>query len=463
MRIYLLSALALGLLFPANTQAACCYFSAKNADILQPAQKVFITWDPSEKVETFTVQPKFEGNALDFGMVIPTPTQPKLNEMPRDFFKHLAVYTIMRKREFASSKLLPLIEPQPVFELRLGLVPPPSAPANFAFAGEQKAERKPAIKILEVGTVGSLDYKIIEAGRADDLYKWLKDNKYSYSGDEATLGHYIQKKWLFTVMKIDTAQMKRNKDGTFAGEVTPTRFQFTSEKLVYPLKITQISVREKTEALFYVQAPFKVDLPGDMTYQYTWVPMLQAASGCTPGGLPGKGGDWLEAFKAQTPQLLARAQQLDFRFVSGQRPQPNKNGHIPTTMEWARKLSKSDIGIVAGKAPYCEKVPDPDEGFVLADAKDKERAKAIAKVIRARLAKAQKERPFGYLVREAPADDVKNLQQLAGHLTENWFITKFRKIFARDEMNDDLAIVPARHNGAEDTSEYEEILPTSPP
>src|ERR1043165_4591529 len=84
---WLLPALALGLLMPASAQAACCYFSAKNTDILQPAQKVFITWDPTEKVETFTVQPKFEGNALDFGMVIPTPTQPKLHEMPRDFGK----------------------------------------------------------------------------------------------------------------------------------------------------------------------------------------------------------------------------------------------------------------------------------------------------------------------------------------------------------------------------------------
>src|SRR5437588_8334129 len=104
----LLSALALALFVPATTQAACCYFSAKNTDILQPAQKVFVTWDPSEKVETFTVQPKFEGNALDFGMVIPTPTQPKLHEMPRDFFKHLAVYTIMKKREISASKLLPV-------------------------------------------------------------------------------------------------------------------------------------------------------------------------------------------------------------------------------------------------------------------------------------------------------------------------------------------------------------------
>src|SRR5213078_1637148 len=94
-------------LLPSGADAACCYFSAQNADILQPAQKVFITWDPVKQLESFTVQPKFEGNALDFGMVIPTPTQPKLHEMPRDFFKHLAVYSILKQREFPRSRLLP--------------------------------------------------------------------------------------------------------------------------------------------------------------------------------------------------------------------------------------------------------------------------------------------------------------------------------------------------------------------
>jgi Uncharacterized protein conserved in bacteria (DUF2330) len=438
--------------------AACCYFSAKNADILQPAQKVFITWDPAEKIETFTVQPKFEGNALDFGMVIPTPSQPKLSEMPRDFFKHLAVYSIMKKRESPISKLLPVERDgnalyffaHPALEAQ-GLEPRSVAPP-----------KKSTVVVRESGVVGSLDYKIIEAGRADDLFQWLKDNKYSYSGDEATLNHYVQKKWLFTVMKIDTMQMKRNKDGTFDGEVTPTRFRFASEKLVYPLKITQISVREKTEALFYVQAPYKVDLPGDFTYQYTWVPMLQGAIGCA-GGLPGGGQAWLDNFKAQIPPLMNRARELNFRFVAGQRPQPNNKGHIPTTMEWARKLSKDDIGVLTGKAPYSEKVPNVDDGFTQADLKDPKRAEAVYKVIRARLAKCQKERPIGYLVREAPADDVKDLQKLAGHLDEGLFITKFRKIFARDEMNDDLLIVPARYNGTEDVSEYEEILPSSPP
>src|ERR671928_76253 len=101
---------------PRPAESACCYFAAKDKDVLQPAQKAFLTWDPAAKVESFTVQPKFEGNAADFGMVI------------------------------------------------------------------------------------------------------------------------------------------------------PTRFTFSSEKLVYPLKITQISVKERTEALFYVQTAHKVDLPGDLSY-----------------------------------------------------------------------------------------------------------------------------------------------------------------------------------------------------
>src|SRR5438876_3326226 len=130
--------------------SACCYFSAKNADILQPAQKVFITWDPEAKAETFTVQPKFEGNALDFGMVIPTPSQPKLHEMPRDFFKHLAVYSILKKREMPHSKLLPIL-PQPGFGFGGGGgAIPLGAPADATV----KALPPPG-RVLEAGVVGS--------------------------------------------------------------------------------------------------------------------------------------------------------------------------------------------------------------------------------------------------------------------------------------------------------------------
>jgi hypothetical protein len=454
----LLPALAALGMTPGPAGAACCYFSAKDADVLQPAQKAFITWDAKEKVENFTVQPKFEGNALDFGMVIPTPSRPKLDEMPRDFFKELAVFTILKKREFPQSKLLPL---------------PPARPTNSAAPrggrGGGVVLKRNSVKVLEAGVVGSLDYKIIVADRADDLYAWLKANKYQYAGDEATLDFYVKKKWFFTVMKIDTMQMKKNKDGSYTGEVTPTRFQFASAKLIYPLKITQLSVKDKTEALFYVQTSYKVDLPGDNTYQYQWVPMIQNAQGWYAKGifgshdLPGKADDWLKAIKDQTPALLQKGQQLGFNFVSGQRPQPNKQGRIATTLEWAKRLTARDIKVLRGDASYSEKVPDPDAGFTRADVADPKKAEAVYKVIRERLAKYRKERPGGYLVREAPVKDVKQLKLLAGHLKAGQFLTKFRKTFTKGEMNDDLLIIPARLGKAEDHSEYEEILPTSPP
>ena len=447
-------------LAPRPAESACCYFAAKDKDILQPAQKAFLTWDPAEKVESFTVQPKFEGNALDFGMVIPTPSKPKLDEMPRDFFKSLAVFSILKKREQPKSKLLP----EPVYLY-----------ARSAGKAEDKAKdghgapRPTTVKVLEAGIVGNLDYKIIEAGRADDLFAWLKENKYSYSGDEATLDFYIKKKWLFTVMKIDTMQMKRRPDGSFDGEVTPTRFTFASDKLVYPLKITQISVKDQTEALFYVQAPFKVDLQGDMSYQYQWVPMLQNARGWYNKGifgthdLPGKADDWLNDARSEIPALLQKGNELGFTFANNQRPQPNKDGRIATTLEWARQLTADDIKVLKGHAAYSEKVPDPDEGFAQADLKDPTKAEAVQKVIRERLEKYRKERPGGYLVREAPADDVKQLKILAGLLKEGQFVTKFRKTFTKGEMDDDLLIVSAKLGSAEDHSEYEEILPTSPP
>jgi hypothetical protein len=457
---------------PPVADSACCYFAAKDKDVQQPSQKVFLTWDDKEKVETFTVQPKFEGNAVDFGMVIPTPAKPKLDEMPRDFFKEMAVFTILKRREFPQSHLMPF-RGGLQFGGGLGGLGGGIAGAAGGLGGMVPAPRKPEVKVVETGVVGSLDYKIIEAGRADDLYEWLKDHKYSYSGDEATLDFYVKKKWLFTVMKIDTMQMKRNKDGTFAGEVTPTRFQFPSEKLIYPLKITQLSVKDKTEALFYVQAPFKTDLPGDLTYQYQWLPMLENAQGWYAKGtfkgktLPGKGDDWLKATKELRPALLKKGEELGYDFKSGQRPEPNQKGHIATTLEWAGKLTAADIKMLKGQAAYSDKVPNPDEGFTAADVNDEKKGPAAVKTIQKRLDTYNKERPGGYLVREAPADDVKGLKILAGHLKEGQFLTKFRKTFAKDEMNDDLLIIRAKvgegKSAVEDHSEYEEILPTSPP
>lgn len=376
-----------------EARAACCYFSALGSDVTQPAQKAFITWDPQEYIESFTVQPKFEGNAGDFGMVIPTPSRPTLAEMPRDFFKELAVFTILKPMPMDKYKLFP------------------RAPGGFGGGGMGGSMRRAesTVRVLEAGVVGSLEYKIVTAERADDLYQWLKENRYSYSGDEATLGTYIRKRWTFTVMRIDPKQMKRDSSGGYTGEVTPTRFTFSTRRLVYPLRITQISVPDQTEALFYVQAPFKTDLPESSSYQYTWVPMFQQAlSFAVPEKITASEKEWQEDATVQMP-VLARHQQTRAREMPGWQP---------ARLEWARKLTASDIGVIEGRIKYD---------------------------------------------RRADPEAIRNLRLLRGHLKEGQWLTKFRKVFRRGEMGDDLQIVRARLGDQPDEMEYIYILPTSPP
>jgi hypothetical protein len=457
-----LGALGAAAALPRGTEAACCYFAAQEKDINQPGQKAFLTWDPERKVESFTVQPKFEGNALDFGMVIPTPSQPKLDEMPRDFFKDLAIYTI----------LMPL--PQPIhistwmFEGRKSARGVGAAESDRM---EPLAKKEKGVTLLEAGVVGSLDYKIIEASNANGLYDWLKENNYVYSGDESTLGFYIQKKWLFTVMKIDPKQMKKKEDGSYLGEVTPTRFTFASDTCVYPLKITQISVKDKTDALIYVQAPKQMDLEGDLSWMHSWrVMWLTFMLGC------GANSDQQRELQERN-QWVASKKQKDPKYDT-------------TKLEWARKLSDADMAVLedplrnyaqmgSGDLPSGARVVSLEEFLVAAmeelkKAGDDEGAKSRLKQLESQYTPSKGmivkvENPGGrfqptpwmwYPHREAPAEEVKGLARLKGHLRKDQWVTKFRKILRNDEMTDDLKLV-AVADGKE--QEYVRIMPTSPP
>lgn len=372
-----------------RADAACCYFAAKDKDVLQPAQKAFINWDPVRQREAFTVQPKFEGNAVDFGMVIPTPSRPKLDEMPRDFFKELAVFTIL--------------EPMPLEKYKSrGVL---AAASGFGGAVADRSVKSSKVVVLEEGVVGSLDYKIIRAEDANDLFGWLDMHRYQYSGDRETLDHYIQKRWYFTVMKIDPKQMKASPDGKFEGNITPTRFAFESPELIYPLRITKISVKESTEALFYIQAPTKMDLLDAFSYQCTWQPMWAQAMGFAVK-LTDEETAWLKHIQPHLSQLAQVAARLQADRVQ------------PTTLEWARKIRKNELDLIDGKAKYN---------------------------------------------REAPAEDVEKLKLLRGHIQEGQVLTKFRKVFQKTEMSDDLRFTRAVAGGVPDDTQYYEIMPTSPP
>jgi hypothetical protein len=182
-----------------------------------------------------------------------------------------------------------------------------------------------------------------------------------------------------------------------------------------------------------------------------------------PNELPGKADEWVNGIDKQAPELLRKGQALGFNFVSGQRPEPNQDGRIATTLEWAKRLTDEDVRVLAGEAAYTETLPDVDAGFAREDLKDPKRAEEVYRAIGERLQKDRGRRPGGYLVREAPKEDLEKLKVLKGHLKRGQFVTKLRKTFTKAEMDDDPLIVQAKVGDREDKSEYGEILPTSPP
>jgi hypothetical protein len=74
---------------------------------------------------------------------------------------------------------------------------------------------------------------------------------------------------------------------------------------------------EKELAEFYPKDP-----DGATPIAYLWAQTIRCEDA-------GRGGEWLKAFAAQTPGLLRRAAELDYRFVSGQRPPANKRATSP--------------------------------------------------------------------------------------------------------------------------------------
>jgi hypothetical protein len=93
-------------------------------------------------------------------------------------------------------------------------------------------------------------------------------------------------------------------------------------------------------------------------------------------------------------------------------------GLKPATLEWAKKITQNDLDVIEGKAKYN---------------------------------------------REAPKDEVEKLKFLKGHIQKDQFVTKFRKVFAKSEMDSDLELVRAKIGDKDEDLEYYSILPTSPP
>ncbi|MCC6738772.1 MAG: hypothetical protein IT452_06975, partial [Planctomycetia bacterium] len=162
-----------------------------------------------------------------------------------------------------------------------------------------------------------------------------------------------------------------------------------------------------------------------------------------------------------------------------------------TKLEWAKKLGDAELAVLedplkhyaqmgGGDMPAGYKAVSFDEFLKLSKAEWEKNGRTNAGEFDAWAKREEQvhgeakgtivkvENPQGpwsadymwYPNREAPAEEVKGLSRLKGHLQSGQWLTKFRKILRNDEMTDDLVLVPVP---AGREQEYVRIMPTSPP
>ena len=166
-------------------------------------------------VETLILSITFQGNANDFGWIVPTPTKPTIIKGSDEIFTNLQQLTSTHSNYLVQK-----------FDTEFGGL---QAPDN-------------GVTVIETKQVDYYDVTVLTATDKEALTKWLADNKYNYPDSSSyILNTYIQNNWFFVAMKINPQSLNLDISTQLrTGHATPVVMRFNTANLVYPLKISTV-------------------------------------------------------------------------------------------------------------------------------------------------------------------------------------------------------------------------------
>lgn len=214
MKKFILVASLILLVAPTLAQADGVIFPPPDYWMFETDQKAVIFHE--KNVETMVISITFRGNAEDFSWIVPTPSRPEVEKSTDELFTALERLT------------------QPEFDYRVMPMYGGAAEALPAASG---------VIVVETKKVEYYDIAVLEADDPEALTKWLNDNKYQFPEEaKYLLDDYINNKWYFTAVKIDTKSLSEGVETQLReGHAVPLKFTFTSSKIVYPLKISSVA------------------------------------------------------------------------------------------------------------------------------------------------------------------------------------------------------------------------------
>jgi len=227
-------------------------------------QTVLIIWDAATKTQHFIRQASFKAEAEDFGFIVPSPSQPELEESGNAAFPYL------RK----------LAEPE------IKKVPRPTgmscgcSSAPMANVAGKSAE----VAVLAEKQVAGFDAVVLEAMAADALVGWLKDHGYAFSPEiEAWAKPYVEAGWKFTALKVAKPKDDQKQNAVAASAL---RMSFKTERPLFPYRepdpqkaAATLAARQRLLRIYFVgEHRYRGELTPDQPWSGTvaWSDKLSA-------------------------------------------------------------------------------------------------------------------------------------------------------------------------------------------
>jgi hypothetical protein len=212
-RIWLTLALIVAFFAPSllTPAPACAPCPPSGKPVMNADQTVIFLWDAANKTEHFIRRASFKSEADDFGFLVPTPSQPDLQESGDEAFPYLQKLTEPeRKRE--------------------------SRPSGGIGCGcsDTKKDFRDGVRVVDEKRVAGFNAVVLEAQSADALTDWLKDHGYAYSPEvSAWAKPYMEAGWKITALKVAKSGDSRAGQDVAASAL---RMSFQTDRPLFPYR-----------------------------------------------------------------------------------------------------------------------------------------------------------------------------------------------------------------------------------
>jgi len=213
---------------------ACgCGAMVSNDRLQVDGEASIVRWDGS--IEQIVMRLAVDSEAADAAWIFPTPTVATVQLGHREWFTQIEDVT------------------RPTVRVERDWWPPWK---DLGLGTGAQAPGRGSVNLLDQQQLGPFVVATLDATDAGALSSWLSTNGYRLSPELAqTLGVYVKQRWKYVAVKLAPQSQAR---AVLNGELDPLHLSFDSDRLVYPMYISNLA-KTPQHVHVWVVAPHRVE------------------------------------------------------------------------------------------------------------------------------------------------------------------------------------------------------------